>query len=326
MKGKFWIDFLASIPFDFISVLFVDTGGDSLTLELFGLLKLVRILRLSRLIAYMNLQDDVKMSLKLGKLIFFLIMYIHWIGWLWFFIARQNEKWIPPLDYVYIVTDVYKKDSFHQYWNSLYHAMLMLGGNDIGPRGSFELAFITILLFAGSIINANIFGNIAVLLQQLNRKATKFQEKVENANAAMKNLAIPENIQLEVQKYLDYTQSTSDHQQELRNFLSMIPPSLNEHVLKHISQQAISKNDVLKSNLNILDYVLTEIVPVQFTPEDSIIRQGEQAENIYFLCKGEWDVFVIDQSLKEYHVSISKYYFIGKRTQAGIIFWRSCCS
>ena len=77
MKGKFWIDFLASIPFDFISVLFVDTGGDSLTLELFGLLKLVRILRLSRLIAYMNLQDDVKMSLKLGKLIFFLIMYIH---------------------------------------------------------------------------------------------------------------------------------------------------------------------------------------------------------------------------------------------------------
>lgn len=78
-KGKFWIDLLASIPFDFFSVLFIDSGN-SFILELFGLLKLVRILRLSRLITYMNLQDDVKMSLKLAKLIFFLIMYIHCIG------------------------------------------------------------------------------------------------------------------------------------------------------------------------------------------------------------------------------------------------------
>jgi len=159
----------------------------------------------------------------------------------------------------------------------------MLGGNDIGPRGSFQLAFITSLLFAGAIINANIFGNIAVLLQQLNRKATKFQEKVENANAAMKNLAIPVKIQLEVQKYLDSTQSTSDHQQELKNFLSIIPPSLNELVIKHISQQAICKNEVLKNNPNILDFVITELMPCQYTPEDTIIRQGEQAENIYFL-------------------------------------------
>ncbi len=79
LKGKFFIDLLASIPFDFFSVLFIDSG-DSFILELFGLLKLVRILRLSRLITYMNLQDDVKMSLKLIKLIFFLVMYIHCIG------------------------------------------------------------------------------------------------------------------------------------------------------------------------------------------------------------------------------------------------------
>lgn len=79
LKGKFWIDLLASIPFDFFSVLFISSSNHFI-LELFGLLKLVRILRLSRLITYMNLQDDVKMSLKLAKLIFFLIMYIHCIG------------------------------------------------------------------------------------------------------------------------------------------------------------------------------------------------------------------------------------------------------
>lgn len=78
LKGKFFIDLLASIPFDFF-VVFINSDSGFI-LEFFGLLKLIRILRLSRLITYMNLQDDVKMSLRLGKLIFFLIMYIHCIG------------------------------------------------------------------------------------------------------------------------------------------------------------------------------------------------------------------------------------------------------
>lgn len=77
LKGKFWIDLLASVPFDFVVVFFVNSDDNNLTFQLFGLLKLVRILRLSRLISYMNLKDDLKMSLKLGKLIFFLIMYLH---------------------------------------------------------------------------------------------------------------------------------------------------------------------------------------------------------------------------------------------------------
>ena len=81
LKGKFFIDLLASIPFDFLSVLIgAEMSNNTFTFQLFGLLKLIRIVRLTKLITYLNLKDDVKMSLKLGKLIFFLIMYIHCVG------------------------------------------------------------------------------------------------------------------------------------------------------------------------------------------------------------------------------------------------------
>lgn len=80
MKGRFWIDFPASIPFDMITYVFPATGSNQLTLQLIGLLKLVRVLRLSRLITYLNLKSELKMSLKLAKLIFFLILYIHCLG------------------------------------------------------------------------------------------------------------------------------------------------------------------------------------------------------------------------------------------------------
>jgi len=56
MKGRFWIDLLASLPLDFISMLFLTTDSNSWLFQVFGLLKLVRILRLSRLISFLNLK------------------------------------------------------------------------------------------------------------------------------------------------------------------------------------------------------------------------------------------------------------------------------
>jgi hypothetical protein len=77
IKSRFWIDLLASIPVDIFGFFLLSNGGSGTSLRLFGLLKLVRVLRLSRLITYLNIQDDLKMSLKLIKLVFFLILFIH---------------------------------------------------------------------------------------------------------------------------------------------------------------------------------------------------------------------------------------------------------
>ena len=170
---------------------------------------------------------------------------------------------------------------------AVYQALLVLTGNDITPKGLLQVMIVSFMLFAGSIINANIFGNLAVLLQQLNRKSNEFQEKVDNANSAMKNLAIPEEIQESVQKYLDYTQSTCDHQRELDRFLKMISPSLRELVIKHISLQAIAINDVFKDKSEVLDMILPDLTTLLFTPEDYIIRQEEAADLLYFVCRGE---------------------------------------
>ena len=107
-KGRFWIDALATVPFDKLGEVIVRENS-ILALQLFGLLKLVRVLRLGRLIAYLNLKDDVKMSLKLGKLVFFLVIYIHCYGCLWFLIVKSNELWVPPVDYVWVDTTVYQE-------------------------------------------------------------------------------------------------------------------------------------------------------------------------------------------------------------------------
>lgn len=77
--GRFWIDLLASIPFETLYTLLIPGTGNG-TLELLGLLKLVRLLRLGRVIRYMKFKTGLKIGIRIIQLLFFLLLIVHWIG------------------------------------------------------------------------------------------------------------------------------------------------------------------------------------------------------------------------------------------------------
>ena len=335
LRSKFFIDFLASIPFDYFVLIFSTDNNSSFIFELFSLLKLVRVLRLSRLITHLNLRNEVKVSLRLIKLIFFLIMYLHWVGCAWYYIVKQNKEWIPPLDYVYITTNLYEESNFYKYCSSMYHSVLMLGGNDLGPRGEFQYIFISLILVFGALINAILFGNMGVMLQSLSRKTSDFQAKLDNANDAMKNLNIPDAIKDDVKYYISYTQSTLDHQNELDSFLAMLSPSLKQRVVRHIFYDTILKTSVFEGNHEILKELLPDLTIRLFMPEDKIIRQSEDPEGMFFIAKGECDVFVTDNNgLERYTTTLTNSHYFGevailkncKRTASVVSKYYSTCA
>ena len=141
LKGRFWIDFLATAPFDSIGEIFLKKSSAT-ALRLFSLLKLVRVLRLNRLITVMKVEDEIKLSLKMFKLVFFLVMYLHCLACAWFSIVMMKKIWLPPLDYVYVETNFYNEGLLHHYSSSLYHAVMMLTGNDLGARDPLQLLFV----------------------------------------------------------------------------------------------------------------------------------------------------------------------------------------
>lgn len=97
LRGQFTIDMLATLPFDTIGeILF---SSDNATFKFFGALKLVRVLRLSKIITYLRSTEEFKAFLKLNKLIFFLIIYLHCFGCMWWWIIRTEKEWIPPMNF-----------------------------------------------------------------------------------------------------------------------------------------------------------------------------------------------------------------------------------
>jgi hypothetical protein len=94
--GRFWVDLFSTIPFEFLVFVFPADISASENLKIVSCLKLIRILRLGKLINYMNTTDDYKTILKLIKLCFMLILYIHIYGCMWMFFSKiSGEKWIP---------------------------------------------------------------------------------------------------------------------------------------------------------------------------------------------------------------------------------------
>lgn len=55
LKGKFTVDVLSAIPFDKVALFFLD-AKKARNFSLLGILKLIRVLRLNKIIAYLNVQ------------------------------------------------------------------------------------------------------------------------------------------------------------------------------------------------------------------------------------------------------------------------------
>lgn len=163
VKGRFWIDLLSSIPFELVLPFFF-TEEFSQKFILLSMLKLFRVLRLGRIITYMNESDDVKLSLRLFKVCFFLILYIHCTGCLWYYLCSLDDTWIPTQHTYYMAdTPFYEMDNTSKYLISFYNSILALTGNDVYPSNNLLFTCASLLLILGALVNANIFGTIALI-------------------------------------------------------------------------------------------------------------------------------------------------------------------
>jgi CRP-like cAMP-binding protein len=220
-------------------------------------------------------------------------------------VVRQDKKWIPPFDFIVLPpgnTNLYNEDIIYQYWASIYNSIIMLASNELGPRTQVEYIFVSVMMIAGALINANIFGEMAVLASVMTKKQVKFQEQVDTANTAMKNLAIGRDVQEEVRDYFLFTQVTLDEQQELEKFLGLLSPSLKLEVTIHIFAQ-LMKNKLLAGQSKVdqtIRFLVMKLVTVLSVPEDVFFRQDEESNDMYFIAKGECMVSIRDNNKKEH--------------------------
>lgn len=106
--------------------------------------------------------------------------------------------------------------------------MLLVVGNEAAPATNKQTIYATAVILLGYIVTAFIFGNMAALMANLNKKDSKFQETIDFVSSTMRSIKLPEKLQDDVLKYLQYVHETPDIQQDLDKFYEQINPQLKK--------------------------------------------------------------------------------------------------
>ena len=105
----------------------------------------------------------------------FLILYIHVLACLlWKTVNSENPIWVPAVDFIYAETKLFQEPFTKQYLSMCYHAIMVFGLNEVAPVKEVEIIFVICMMIVSAMANAYIFGEMAVLVQEMDKKDIEF--------------------------------------------------------------------------------------------------------------------------------------------------------
>ena len=151
-----------------------------------------------------------------------------------------------------------------------------------------------LVVILGSIVTAFIFGNMAALLSQSNKKDNTLSDQLELVQQTMKQIKLPEEMQDDVNTYLQYINETPDVFQDLNKFFKLLSPSLKNKILFKLHSGVIKNVPILQDCSDIeIGFIVNHLSTLLFLPTETILRQAEEAFGMYFMNKGKVDVHIV---------------------------------
>jgi hypothetical protein len=151
-------------------------AGTAEKLDLFQIIKINRVLRFTRVISFINTSENVKLTLRLFKLILYLMIYIHWQACAWFYYTKQDRMWYPVPDLIMDIRTFYDHGITFTYCLSIYHSVSILDGAEMVPANAHQAIVVSILVIVSEFIHAHIIGTMEIVLHSLNRRSKEFSE------------------------------------------------------------------------------------------------------------------------------------------------------
>ena len=104
------------------------------------------------------------------RLIFFIVLLVHFQNCIFWFLARRYMIWIPNEDFIYGGTEIFEKNTSYQYWVVMYYSAMLFSISDMVASTTAELAYTAFFMVIYLIVIANVFGIIQTLIAASNEK------------------------------------------------------------------------------------------------------------------------------------------------------------
>lgn len=180
------------------------------------------------------------------------------------------------------------------YLRSLYWAyitMITTGFGDIVPLTISETVWVIISMYIGVVITTCAIANLQLLVTNMDAARTNFQLKMDSLKMYMVYRRLPQALQNRITSFYDYQWDLLRGADE-QEFLSELPKSLQQQVANYMSRDLLKTLPVLRKANNALLNALTDCVEANiYSPNDEILRPGEQLKGALLVSRGEVEIF-----------------------------------
>ncbi|KAM9723392.1 LOW QUALITY PROTEIN: uncharacterized protein ACNS7B_018817 [Menidia menidia] len=320
LKSWFLVDFVSSIPVDYIFLMV-----DSLDSEVYRtaralrivrftkILSLLRLLRLSRLIRYIHQWEEIfhmtydlaSAMVRIVNLIGMMLLLCHWDGCLQFLVPMLQD--FPPDCWVsknLMVNDTWGVQYSYALFKAMSH-MLCIGYGAQAPEGMTDVWLTMLSMIVGATCYAMFIGHATALIQSLDSSRRQYQEKYKQVEQYMSFHKLPADMRQKIHEYYEHRFQGKMFDEE--NILGELSEPLKEEIVSFNCRSLVANMPLFaNADPNFVTAVLTKLRFEVFQPFDFIIREGTVGRRMYFIQHGR--VSVLTRGNKETKLSDGSYF------------------
>ncbi|XP_011267428.1 potassium voltage-gated channel subfamily H member 8 [Camponotus floridanus] len=298
VKGWFFVDLVAALPFDFLYASDVYSGEDSAHSNI-HLVKLTRLLRLARLLQKMDRYSQYS-AVILTMLMLFFILVAHWLACIWYVIAekerlRNDKDW--DLGWLHTLAErlkisVQNVTHTESYITALYFtcsSLTSVGFGNVSANTFSEKFFSICTMLIGALMHAVVFGNVTAIIQRMYSRRSLYQTKLRDLKDFLVLHQIPEELKQRMQDYFQTIWSLN-HGIDIHETLKQFPEELRGDVSMHLHREILSLPIFETASQGCLKLLSLHIRNNFCAPGEFLIHKGDALSYIYYLCNGSMEV------------------------------------
>uniref|UniRef100_A0A669F6L5 Hyperpolarization activated cyclic nucleotide gated potassium and sodium channel 2 n=1 Tax=Oreochromis niloticus TaxID=8128 RepID=A0A669F6L5_ORENI len=301
LKSWFVVDFISSIPVDYI-FLIVEKGIDSevyktaraLRIVRFTkILSLLRLLRLSRLIRYIHQWEEIfhmtydlaSAVVRIFNLIGMMLLLCHWDGCLQFLVPMlqdfPSDCWVSLNK---MVNDTWSELYSFALFKAMSH-MLCIGYGRQAPESMSDIWLTMLSMIVGATCYAMFIGHATALIQSLDSSRRQYQEKYKQVEQYMSFHKLPADFRQKIHDYYEHRYQGKMFDEE--SILEELNEPLREEIVNFNCRKLVASMPLFaNADPNFVTAMLTKLRFEVFQPGDYIIREGTIGKKMYFIQHG----------------------------------------
>ncbi|GMF12892.1 unnamed protein product [Phytophthora lilii] len=215
--------------------------------------------------------------LGIAKLIWLVLLVAHYMACLWHVTAASHFMEVN-------ISEKYVAD--------FYYAIQLIQGQG-GVTGTWEENVLsTIIILAGSLILATVFGNVAMLVSNFNANTTSYRQKMEGVFATMDKMGLPLKLRERVHQY--YTHVWMEYESldgDIVRFQRELAHTLRLEVGLYKYMNLVVRIPFWEScSPDFATQIILSLVVRVYLPDDYVVRKGDTGAEMFMINRGICEV------------------------------------